>query len=116
MSYEADAEVAKWIGTADFRRALSLGMDREQIQEAFFLGLGVPGSVAPAERTLYSPGPEYRTLWATYDLQRANTMLDKLGLDNKDAEGYRLRTDGKGRLRLRSRPLWAFCSPPRCVK
>ena len=27
-------------------------------------------------------------------------MLDKLGLDKKDAEGYRLRTDGGGRLRL----------------
>ena len=27
-------------------------------------------------------------------------MLDRLGLTQKDAEGYRLRTDGKGRLRL----------------
>jgi peptide/nickel transport system substrate-binding protein len=27
-------------------------------------------------------------------------MLDKIGLDKKDAEGFRLRTDGKGRLRL----------------
>ena len=27
-------------------------------------------------------------------------MLDKLGLDKKDGEGYRLRTDGGGRLRL----------------
>jgi peptide/nickel transport system substrate-binding protein len=27
-------------------------------------------------------------------------MLDKIGLDKKDAEGYRLRSDGKGRLRL----------------
>jgi len=100
LSYEADPEISRWIGTTDFRRALSLAMDREQIQEAFFLGLGVPGSVAPAERTLYSPGPEYRTLWATYDPQRASAMLDQLGLDKKDAEGYRLRTDGKGRLRL----------------
>src|SRR5213594_2165250 len=78
MSYEADPEIARWIGTADFRRALSLGLDREQLKEAFFLGLGVPGSVAPAERTLYSPGPEYRTLWATDEPLRANTMLDKL--------------------------------------
>ena len=100
LSYEADPEIAKWIGRADFRRALSLGLDREQLKEAFFLGLGVPGSVAPAERTLYSPGPEYRTLWATDEPLRATTMLDKLGLDKKDAEGYRLRTDGKGRLRL----------------
>ena len=27
-------------------------------------------------------------------------MLDAIGLDKKDAEGYRLRRDGKGRLRL----------------
>ena len=27
-------------------------------------------------------------------------MLDKIGLTKKDAEGYRLRTDGKGRLRI----------------
>ncbi len=27
-------------------------------------------------------------------------MLDRLGLSKKDAEGYRLRTDGKGRIRL----------------
>jgi peptide/nickel transport system substrate-binding protein len=100
MSYEADPEIAKWIGNADFRRALSLAIEREQLNEAFFLGLGVPGSAAPAERTVYSPGAEYRTLWATYDPQRANAMLDRIGLDKKDAEGYRLRSDGKGRLRL----------------
>jgi peptide/nickel transport system substrate-binding protein len=100
MSYAADPEVARWLTTTDFRRALSLGIDREQIREAFFLGLGTPGSIAPAERTLYSPGPAYRTLWATYDPQRASAMLDTLGLVKKDAEGYRLRSDGKGRLRL----------------
>jgi peptide/nickel transport system substrate-binding protein len=27
-------------------------------------------------------------------------MLDAIGLDKKDAEGYRLRSDGKGRLRI----------------
>jgi peptide/nickel transport system substrate-binding protein len=100
MNYEADPELARWITTADFRRALSLGIDRDQLNETFYLGLGVPGSVAPAERTLYSPGAEYRTRWAAYDPQRANALLDRLGLDKKDAEGYRLRTDGKGRLRI----------------
>ena len=39
-------------------------------------------------------------MWATLDVKKANEMLDKIGLDKKDAEGYRLRTDGKGRLRL----------------
>ncbi|HXH10732.1 MAG TPA: ABC transporter substrate-binding protein [Alphaproteobacteria bacterium] len=100
LSYDADPELAKWFNTADFRRALALGIDRDQINETFWLGTGTPSSVVPADHNKYNPGPEYRTLWATYDPQKANAMLDKLGLDEKDAEGYRLRTDGKGRLRI----------------
>jgi peptide/nickel transport system substrate-binding protein len=99
LSYEADPEIAKWMNTADFRRALGLGIDRDQINETFWLGTGTPSSVVPSDHNKYNPGPEYRTLWATYDPKKANDMLDKLGLDKKDAEGYRLRTDGKGRLR-----------------
>jgi peptide/nickel transport system substrate-binding protein len=100
LSYEADPEIAKWFNTADFRRALSLGIDRDQINETFWLGTGTPSSVVPADHNKYNPGPEYRTLWATSDPQKANKMLDTMGLAKKDAAGYRLRTDGKGRLRL----------------
>jgi peptide/nickel transport system substrate-binding protein len=100
LSFDADPEIAKWYNTTDFRRALSLGIERDQINETFWLGTGTPGSVAPAEASKYSPGPEYRTLWATYDPKKASEMLDKIGLDKKDSEGYRLRTDGKGRLRI----------------
>ena len=100
LSYEADPEIAKWMNTADFRRALSLGIDRDQINETFWLGTGTPSSVVPADNNKYNPGPQYRTLWATLDVKKANDMLDKIGLDKKDAEGYRLRADGKGRLRL----------------
>lgn len=99
-SYEDDPEVAKWIGTADFRRALSLGIDRDQLNETFWLGLGTPGSGVPGKANPYYPGDEYRALWSTHDPQQANQLLDKLGLDTKDSEGYRLRTDGQGRLSL----------------
>ncbi|MBI4641355.1 MAG: ABC transporter substrate-binding protein [Candidatus Tectomicrobia bacterium] len=100
LSYEADPEIAKWFNNADFRRALSMGINRDQINETFWLGTGTPSSVVPADTNKYNPGSEYRTLWSTYDLKKANEMLDKIGLDKKDAEGYRLRTDGKGRLRI----------------
>jgi peptide/nickel transport system substrate-binding protein len=100
LGYEADPEIGKWLANVDFRRALALGIDRDQINETFWLGTGTGGSVAPSETNKYSPGPEYRTKWATLDINQANAMLDKLGLDKKDAEGYRLRTDGKGRLSL----------------
>ena len=99
-SFADDAELNKWFNTADFRRALSLGIDRDQLNETFWLGLGTSTSMAPADTNKYNPGPEYRTMWATYDPQQANAMLDAIGLNKKDAEGYRLRSDGQGRLRL----------------
>ena len=33
-------------------------------------------------------------------MKQANDLLDKVGLTKKDADGYRLRSDGKGRVRL----------------
>jgi peptide/nickel transport system substrate-binding protein len=100
QSYEADPEIAKWLTNADFRRALSLGIDRDQLNETFWLGLGTPGSVVCTDESPYNPGREFRKLWSTYDPKNANAMLDKIGLSKKDGEGYRLRTDGKGRLRI----------------
>lgn len=100
LSYEADAEIAKWISTTDFRRALSLGVERDQLNEIFWLGTGTPGSPVPASTNKYYPGEEYRTLWHTHDPERANQMLDDLGLTEKDGEGFRQRTDGQGRLSL----------------
>ena len=100
LNYDADAEIAKWFNTADFRRALSLGIDRDQINETFWLGTATPGSVVPVDSNKYNPGPQYRKLWATLDVKKANEMLDKIGLSKKDSEGYRLRADGKGRLRI----------------
>ena len=100
MSYADDAELNKWFNTADFRRALSIAIDRDQLNETFWLGLGTPTSMAPADTNKYNPGPEYRTMWATYDPKTANDMLDKIGLDKKDDQGFRLRQDGTGRLRF----------------
>jgi peptide/nickel transport system substrate-binding protein len=100
LNYDADPEIGKWFNTADFRRALSLGINRDQINETFWLGTGTPSSVVPADSNKYNPGPQYRKLWSTYDVTKANEMLDKIGLTKKDAEGFRLRSDGKGRLRI----------------
>ncbi len=99
-AYEADPEIAKWIVNRDFRRALSLGINRDQLNEALWLGIGTPGSIAPSESVPESPGPEWRKKWSVHDPKQANQMLDKLGLTKKDDEGYRLRTDGKGPLRI----------------
>jgi peptide/nickel transport system substrate-binding protein len=98
LSYDGDPEVAKWLGHADFRRALSLGIDRDELNEIFWLGIGQPRSIIPADSTKYNPGSKYATLWATHDVAKANALLDEAGLTKKDSAGYRLRADGKGRL------------------
>jgi peptide/nickel transport system substrate-binding protein len=100
FAYRLDPEIQKWFANLDFRRALALGIDRDQVNEAFFLGLGVTGTPIPADNILESPGKDYRQRWATLDVAKANAMLDAVGLKKKDAEGFRLRTDNGERLRL----------------
>jgi peptide/nickel transport system substrate-binding protein len=100
LAYDEDKELGELFRTVEFRRALSLGIDRAQINEAFFVGAGVPTATICAEGSIYDPGPEWHTKWATHDPAQANALLDGIGLTAKDGEGYRLRKDGKGRIRL----------------
>jgi peptide/nickel transport system substrate-binding protein len=108
QSYETDPEVGKWLKNVDFRRALSLGIDRDSINEIIFLGIGVPGSAVVAETSPFNPGPEYRQLWSTYDPDQANALLDSIGLTERDADGFRLRTDNGERLVIEIPSIPAF--------
>src|SRR5260370_25355871 len=99
QSYDADPEIAKWLTNKDFRIALSLGIDRDQLNETFWLGQGEPGGAAPAEDSPFNAGPGSRKLHATLDVKQANDLLDKLGLA-KGPDGMRMRTHGKGPLIL----------------
>ncbi len=98
QSYQADPEITRWLQNLNVRRALSLAINRSELNEIFWLGVGQPRTVVPADSNKYNPGPEYSTLWATHDVDQANALLDEAGLTERDSEGYRLRTDGKGRL------------------
>jgi len=77
-----------------FRRALSLGINRDDINQTFYFGLGIGGSnsVLPAS-PLYEP--EYRYAWAVYDPAAANRLLDEIGLTRRDGRGMRLLPDGR---------------------
>jgi peptide/nickel transport system substrate-binding protein len=95
LAYDEDPVLGELYRNVDFRRALSLGIDRDQVNEAFFLGTGIPSAAVPTPDNKYYPGDEWKTKWATLDVALANQLLDKIGLTQKDAEGYRLRKDGK---------------------
>lgn len=100
LSYRGDPEIGEWLGNPDFRRALSLGTDRREINETLMLGLGRPSASVPAVTNRYYPGDEWVTRWASHDVPQANRLLDELGLRERDESGYRLRRDGTGRLQL----------------
>jgi peptide/nickel transport system substrate-binding protein len=100
QSFEADPEIRKWLTNVDFRRALSMGIDRDQFNEAFFLGMGTPSSLMSEDSSPENAGPEWRLKWSTLDVTQANQLLDKIGLTKKDPQGLRLRTDNGQLLRL----------------
>ncbi len=95
LAYNEDPVIGELLRTIDFRRALSMALDRNQINETFFLGTGIPSAAVPNPENKYYPGDDYKTKWATLDLAQANSLLDKAGLTQKDSAGYRLRKDGK---------------------
>jgi peptide/nickel transport system substrate-binding protein len=77
-----------------FRRALSLGIKRDDINQTFYFGLALGGnnSLLPQSQ-LYRP--EYRYRWAEYDLALANRLLDEVGLTERNEDGIRLLPDGR---------------------
>ena len=75
-----------------FREALSYAINRDEINELCFFGLA-----QPRQATVIPQCPYYQDdlpkLYANYDPQEANKLLDSMGL--KRQGGTRLRPDGK---------------------
>ncbi len=79
-----------------FRRALSLAIDRAEINEAVFLGLAKPSNNTIMRRSALFK-EEYATKWATHDVKQANALLDEIGMTKRDSEGFRLMPGGDDR-------------------
>lgn len=77
----------------EFRRALSIAIDRPAIIDSEFKGVGRPAAAMP---TLGVPWYDAEALAANaeYDPTRANRILDGLGLTRRDDDGCRTLPDG----------------------
>jgi peptide/nickel transport system substrate-binding protein len=95
QSYKADPELGKLLATKEFRVALSHAINRTQIKESAFLGLGEPRQGVPAPWHPYFPGDEWAKKYTEYKPDEANKLLDGIGLAKKDAQGIRLLPSGK---------------------
>ncbi|WP_225770319.1 ABC transporter substrate-binding protein [Inquilinus sp. Marseille-Q2685] len=77
-----------------FRRALSLAINRDEINQVVFFGLARPSqnTVLP-ESPFYDPA--LATEWTQFDLAKANALLDEAGLSKRDSDGIRLMPNGR---------------------
>jgi len=77
-----------------FRQAMSLAINRDEINDLVYFGLATPRQASP------TPGSAFYANWmgdyyASFDVEQANVLLDEMGLDQRDADGFRLRPDGQ---------------------
>ena len=77
------ADWAKYSQDLRFREALSRGVNRDEIIQTIYYGYATLPLVDVGEAN------------SKYDVDAANKLLDDIGLTKKDADGFRLASDGK---------------------
>jgi peptide/nickel transport system substrate-binding protein len=75
-----------------FRQAMSLAINRQEMNETLWFGLGTPAAALPLKVPFTSEAD--RNHMIKYDPATANKLLDDMGL-KRGADGIRLRADGK---------------------
>jgi peptide/nickel transport system substrate-binding protein len=88
-----DAVLQDIINDPRFLQALSMGINRDEINQNLFFGTARMGQMSPMPSSKYYK-EKYGTAWATFDKDAANKLLDAMGLDKLSAQGIRLRKDG----------------------
>jgi peptide/nickel transport system substrate-binding protein len=93
MSHE-DPVYHELMNNTEFKKALMYGIDRDELNELFYFGLGTPRAI-----TAISSEPTYvedhAQRYIEYDPQEANAILDRIGFDQRDSNGIRLGPDGE---------------------
>ena len=77
-----------------FRRARSIAIDRDEINEVIYFGTTVPAQLT-AHPTSSLWTEENERAWAQHDPELANTLLDEIGLQWDSSGKFRLGSDDK---------------------
>jgi len=94
QTYKKDLALRKIFRDKRFRQALSVAIDREEMNEVLYHGRGrpMPSTVLPCSMFYL---PEFDEAYTEYDPEKANALLDEMGLNWDENHEYRLRSDGK---------------------
>ncbi|MGH2550658.1 MAG: ABC transporter substrate-binding protein [Thermomicrobiales bacterium] len=76
-----------------FRQAMSLGLDRDEINQVLYLGqAAMQQATANASTSFYVE--EQATAYLAFDPDQANALLDEMGMAELDGDGYRKQANG----------------------
>lgn len=89
-----DPEMRKVLQDSRFRQALSHAINRKEAIDVIYVGQGQPWQAGPLKESPYY-NEKLATQYLEFNPQKANQLLDEMGLTKKDAQGMRLRLDGK---------------------
>jgi peptide/nickel transport system substrate-binding protein len=79
-----------------FRQAMSLALDREEVNEIVFLGQGTPMQSMPTEpATVTFVTDEQKNAFIEYAPEKSKALLTEMGLKDSDGDGILERPDGK---------------------
>lgn len=76
-----------------FRRALSLSINRDEINHIAYYGHGVPRQLTVVPSSRYFE-PHFASAYADFDPQTASALLDEMGIVDADGDGRREKPDG----------------------
>ncbi len=83
----------QYLNEARFRQALSLAINRADIIRAEYDDIVEPAQIDPGPESPFHH-PRLFHAFTDYDPDKANRLLDEIGLDRRDREGYRTFPDG----------------------
>ncbi len=87
-----DKELRRIFSDVRFRQAMSLSINRNELNEVLFLGIAKPQQAVPENAPFVTDAD--RNYMIQYDPGEANRLLDEMGL-KRGKDGVRLRSDGK---------------------
>lgn len=89
-----DEELREFFQKPNVRIALSISINRDEINDVVHFGLGTPRQMALWPTSIYyKEGDESH--YIDYDPDQANALLDQEGYTERDAQGYRLFPSGR---------------------
>ena len=89
-----DERLRRIFGDANFRRAMSLALDRDEINDILYFGQAVPRQLTVVPSSEYFE-PAFAAAWATHDPERAAALFDEAGVRDGDGDGFREGPDGE---------------------